>query len=200
MSVSSKLTALVFTLLLAACGSTPQSDYYILSTMPGGSAGNTGPFVGVGPITVPQYLDRKGMVTRSDRNHLKISTFQRWAEPLPDGVQRVMAVNLATLLDTQQVTTFPWLRSAAPDYGVELNVVELSAEGNSARLIVKWVLRDVVADQVLEQQISSLTREMDDTQPASIAAAYSELLGDLSQKIANRITEAEAGRSTAAES
>ena len=186
-----KLPALLLTLLLAGCGSTPQSDYYILSTLPGDAGGNTGPFIGVGPITVPQYLDRKGIVTREDDNHLKISSFHRWAEPLPDGVQRVVAVNLASLLDTQQVAIFPWLRSTSPDYGIEMNVVELSSVGKDTRLIVKWVLRDIAAGMVVEQRISNFQHRANGEEPGEIAAAYSELLAKLSQDIAVSISQAQ---------
>lgn len=194
MSQTWKLLTLLLALLISACGSTPQSDYYILSTLPDDTGGNTGPFIGVGPITVPQYLDRKGIVTREDSNHLKISSFHRWAEPLPDGVQRVVAVNLAGLLDTEQVTTFPWLRSTPPEYGVEMNVVELSAEGRNTRLVVKWVLRDLADNAVIEQRISNYTRQAGGAEPGDIAAAYSDLLAQLSRDIAARISEAEANK------
>lgn len=173
--------------LLAACGSTPQSNHYMLSTIGEGTSGNTGPSLGVGPISVPQYLDRNAMVINEDDNKLKIAAFDRWAEPLGDGIQRVLSLNLAELLNTQQVQTFPWPRSSKPRFGIEINVVEFSAKGQSTRLIAKWMLRDLEKDIVLEQKIVKFSTQAKSAEPASIAAAYSELLAMLSREIAGRI-------------
>jgi uncharacterized lipoprotein YmbA len=173
-------------LFLTACGSTPQSNHYMLSTIGEGTAGNTGPAIGIGPITVPEYLNRNAMVLNEDSNRLKIAKYDRWAEPMGNGIQRVVAVNLAELLDTQQVDIFPWARSATVQYSVEINVVEFSAHGTSTRLIAKWVLQDVKAGKVLAQKISRLSSQAASAEPASIAAAYSDLLAQLSREIAGK--------------
>ena len=65
-----------------------------------GTAAAQGPVIGVGPITVPKYLDRPQIVTRSGRNQLALGEFDRWAEPLQDNVLRVLAENLAFLIPT----------------------------------------------------------------------------------------------------
>lgn len=189
MSTWKLLIITVGTALLLACGSTPQSNHYMLSTLGDGTTGDTGPAIGVGPISVPEYLNRNSMVLNEDNNRLKIAKYDRWAEPLSNGIGRVVAVNLAELLDTQKVQTFPWQRQSPPLYGIEINVIELSAQGNSTRLIAKWVLRDVAANSVLVQKISQLSEQADSAEPASIAAAYSDLLASLSREIAGKIPQ-----------
>jgi uncharacterized lipoprotein YmbA len=74
--------ALVAVLLgLGACASTP-SRFYLLNTLPASetvpaTAAGRGPVVGVGPITLPKYLDRPQLVTRASRNQLTLGEFDR---------------------------------------------------------------------------------------------------------------------------
>jgi uncharacterized lipoprotein YmbA len=173
--------------LLAGCGSTPQSNYYMLDATLAGAPGLSGLSVGVGPVSIPSYLDRQSMVVNSSANQLKITPYDRWAETLDVGVVRVISVNLATLLDTQSVQTFPWPRMAAPDYGVEIGIVELSNHDKQAQLVAKWVLTDIGASEVIKQKISQYQVPLKNTDPVSVAAAYSTLLGMLSKELAAAI-------------
>ena len=61
------------------------------------------------------------------RNKLQISKYDQWAEPLTSGIQRVVSLNLAGRLDTEDVQSFPWAHDHAPRYGVRLNLLELDA-------------------------------------------------------------------------
>lgn len=185
MSRSSTLAILIMAALVSGCGSTPQSDHYILTAFSGEAPGNSGPSIGVGPVTVPEFLNRQAMVINQDDHKLRIAKYDRWAEPLIDGVRRVMAVNLASLLDTQKVQTFPWLRSDPPRFGLEINIIEFSAQDSSTRLIAKWILRNISENQIIEQRFSNLDVQAADSSPASIAEAYSELLAQLSREIAS---------------
>ena len=47
--------------------------------------------IGVGPVTVPDYLDRPQIATRSSSSSLQFSEFDRWAEPLEKNLMRVLA-------------------------------------------------------------------------------------------------------------
>ena len=50
------------------------------------TAAARGPVIGVGPITLPKYLDRPQIVSRASRNQLALGEFDRWAEPLQENV------------------------------------------------------------------------------------------------------------------
>ena len=62
-------------------------------------------------MTIPEYLNRENMVFNSEENALFIADSDRWAEPLQKGIQRVLAMNLASLLDTQNIRLHPWARN-----------------------------------------------------------------------------------------
>ena len=43
--------------------------------------------VGVGPVTLPPYLDRPQLVTRAGSNRAVLADFDSWVEPLPGHVR-----------------------------------------------------------------------------------------------------------------
>lgn len=178
-------------LLLAACGSTPQSTYYLLSPMAGNSPGSTEPSLVVGPVTTPEYLQRNNLVLHNGQHQLTIEQYARWAEPLDRGMNRIIAVNLAQLLNTQAVHSFPLQRGGEATYGVELNVAQLSVKSGQARLVTHWILTDRIEQSVLVQRISDLSASAPDTNGSTIARVYSDLMEQLSREIADAITAAE---------
>src|SRR6187455_1372160 len=79
-------------LLLAACGSTPKESFYTLSAPPPVEpAGQPTLAVVVGPVTVPEAVDRTPMVVRTGPNQVDIEDLHRWAEPLKAAIPRVLA-------------------------------------------------------------------------------------------------------------
>src|SRR5262249_24644430 len=82
-------------LVLSGClGSTPPTQFYLLppltgaETAPAASAGGRDRTLGVGPVTVPPYLDRPQLVTRTSRAKLVLADLDQWAAPLPDTIAR----------------------------------------------------------------------------------------------------------------
>jgi uncharacterized lipoprotein YmbA len=71
-------------------------------------AGTRAAGVGVGPVIMPGYLDRTQIVTRPGTDHVEISMFNRWAEPLEDGISRILAEEISARVPTERVVMFPW--------------------------------------------------------------------------------------------
>lgn len=188
-----RLIAALALLLLAGCGTTPPSTYHLLdargTTLPSGDS----PSLGVGPIMIPEYLNRNGLVYRKDSNTLEIASYERWAEPLADGIERVLSLNLASLLDTQNVRTFPWNRSRAPQFSVRVRIVALDAKPAKAELVAEWLLlQPGDPDTELTRQLTTLSAPLggDTAGGAAVASAYSDLLMQLSERISAEIREA----------
>src|SRR5688572_14141193 len=80
---------LLFALLLAGCGATPKESFYTLASAPpvepAAAATMT---VHVGPVAIPDEVDRTPMVIRKGANQVDIEDFHRWAEPLKTGIPR----------------------------------------------------------------------------------------------------------------
>ena len=64
--------------------------------------------IGVGPVIMPGYLDRVQIVTRTGTDQVEISVFNRWAEPLEDGIARILAEEIGARVPTDRIVMFPW--------------------------------------------------------------------------------------------
>ncbi len=183
------LAGLLLPLILLGCGSTPASKYYLLSAQAKKIPSGTSPSVGVGPIEIPEYLNRHAMVYNREGNRLHIASFERWAEPLDSSILRVIRLNLASTLNTQDVQAFPWNRSSRPEYGIAITILNLDANNKSAKLIVEWHLSRPQSEETLMRRIDTLQIDLPkgDVNATEVAAAYSELFYQLSSKIAAEI-------------
>lgn len=188
-------------LLLAGCGTSPPNEYYRLTASSGTTATGQQPSLGVGPVTIPDYLMRKGMVYSDGDNRLQITSEHRWAEPLDRGIERVLSLNLSQLLNSDNLRFFPWLLDDAPDYGVKVTVLELEVTGGEALLVADWRVYRPGSGASLQYHLSRLTRALPAGRdiPRELAAAYSELLYQLSELIAAAIRDAEAAAASSSE-
>src|SRR5262249_51213301 len=53
-------------------------------------------------------LDRTQIVTRTDADQVNLAHFHRWAEPLQEGIERVLAEEIGARVPTDRIATFPW--------------------------------------------------------------------------------------------
>src|SRR5262249_33184241 len=79
--------------------------------------------IGVGPVELPQYVNRPEIVTGHNSPVLQSAAVAEWAEPLRDGFTRVLAENLSLLLATERVMVFPW-QGGMPESQVVVNVIQ----------------------------------------------------------------------------
>ncbi len=184
-------------LLLAGCGSSPPNNFYVLSAHEFPAPSGTAPALGVGPINIPEYLTRQNMVYNRVDNTLQVASLDMWAEPLGDGIQRVLVLNLTGLLNTQNVSTFPWRPERAPEFGVEVNLLQLDANENEATLTADWLVYRTGSTATGNRRISRLQVPLPPgaPEPEQVAAAYSALLFQLSEVIAAAIASDRAAES-----
>jgi uncharacterized lipoprotein YmbA len=182
------VTLVVLLIGLGACASTP-SRFYILNTLSAsetipGTAAAQGPVIGVGPITLPKYLDRPQIVTRSGRDQLALGEFDRWAEPLQDNVLRVLAENLASLIPTDQLLLHAWPQSATLDYQVTVDMLQFDGWlGGESMLLALWSVLDGAELPLLSQR-AFLNVPVGGGDYDAMVSAMSELLARLSRDIA----------------
>jgi uncharacterized lipoprotein YmbA len=181
--------ALCCAALLAGCGSSPRHNYYLLTAGIEASPSGDAPALGVGPVTIPEYLSRESMVYNRRGNSLLVSDSERWAEPLGSGIARVVALNLSGLLQTQNVRLFPWHQQRAPDVGVKISVLMLDARADEAVLVAEWVLYRPGSAEPLERRLAQVNQPIQPKTLAgdAVAPAYSALFMRLSEIIATEI-------------
>ena len=115
------LILIMLSVVLAGCVGTNPSQparFYMLSptndtkTPAQANIGEGRITIGIGPVEIPEYLNRAQIVTRVSPTELKLAEFDRWAEPLNNNFSRVLAENLTSLLYNDPVAFFQSQRDA----------------------------------------------------------------------------------------
>lgn len=195
MNPSHSWGALLGVWLLGACtvvAQSPSTEFYALSALdeqmapPKGA--NRDISIAVGPVELPEILDRPQIVTRSGRNELEIAEFHRWGGSIRDEFTRVLGENLSILLGTDQVATYPWRNTTVFDYQVTVNVTRFDATlGQTARLTARWMVFGARQGRVLLSRKSRLSEPADGLTHGAAVAAMNQTLDNFSQEIAAAI-------------
>ena len=144
--------------------------------------------MGLGPIKLPDYLDRSQIVTRTSPNKLHLAELDQWAEPLQDNVTRVLTENLSVLLSTDAIVRYPWKRSQEIDYRIAIEVTRFDTEASGeTSLIARWRILTGDGKEVLAARKSRFNHSVDVKNYESIVSGLSKNLGDLSRDIAETI-------------
>lgn len=194
------LAALLPALLLLACaGTSAPTQFYTLATTveAGAPKAPTGKklFIGVGPVTLADYLDRPQIIVRDSAYKVTLSTFDQWAGPLDTGLPTVLVGDLAALMPQDDVVMVPQPFVTALDYQVRINVSRFDIDGaGNAVTEAQWQVFDVKKNAVVATQ-NSVLREAAGAGTGTEAgvAALSRTLGALSREMAKAVAAA-AGR------
>jgi uncharacterized lipoprotein YmbA len=133
--------------LLAGCLSTKEDPtrFYVLSASDASQVDDAwddrpGSIdVGVGPFTMPAYLDRAQFVRRVGPNEVRPVEAARWAETLGEGFERVLAEDLDALLPMARVHAHPWRSSTHAQWIISGYVTKFETDvSGEAVLDVTW--------------------------------------------------------------
>jgi uncharacterized lipoprotein YmbA len=174
---------------LGCLGRSPRPEFYRLSATAGdgqvASLSQLG--LAIDAMEFPLYLDRPEIVTRSGAYQLELSNGPRWAGSLRSEVRRVVADDLAALLNTTRVAVYPEEPRFPVDYRLFLDVRTFEGtRGQSVTLVARFVVagpdgRALAVEQSrIEEPIASASWD-------DYAAASSAALGALTRQIADTI-------------
>lgn len=144
--------------------------------------------IGVGPVHLPEYLDRPEIVTRINPNEIKLAELDIWAEPLQVNFTRVLVENISKLLSTEPVAVFPWRASPEIDFQIDIEVVRLDGDiAGKAFLIAQWSILKSSNKSILFSKKSQYTESVGGTGYSALVAAQSRMIGAFSHDIAEAI-------------
>lgn len=187
------LAAFIICLMVTGCAATRPSTFYLLQPVPDSTriptATGWAPFsLGVGPISLPEYLDRPEMVITDAQHTLTVAEFDRWSEPLKNGFSRVLVMNLAADLPGVNVLEYPWVGGYDVRYRVTANVYRFDGRpGDRATLDVQWAVLAGRGERVLYQTRSILFEPVQAPTYQALVAAQSALLGRFGRMIAETL-------------
>lgn len=167
--------------LLVACAATPTAQFYALENVEVAVPGSYFDRVlSIGPIDMPEYLDRPQMVTRAAGNRLVVDEFNRWGGPLAEEIGRVLTVHLAAALGSQRVYGYPSRIAADADLRVAIDIRRLDGvAGGDVVLDVAWSVIDERTLAVVETRSASYRDAWGESGYGAYAAAMSRLVSRL---------------------
>ncbi len=188
--------------IVTGCASSPASNFYILEPMPPATTASAERrlTVRVGPIEMAEYLDRPQIITRTGTNSLKADEFNRWIEPLDSSFLRALTTNLGAALNSPKVQPFSTGRASAElfDYQVLVNVTQFDVDSaNNAVMTGQWGVVSLEQDKIFDAQQIDMRTVAASSDYADRAAALSQLVSQLAEKIAadiRAVDSANAGR------
>lgn len=181
---------LLVILFMTACGGrTRPSAFYALNAMEAYSSAAQKTTrdlrVGVGPVRLPDYLNRPQIVIREGKNRLVVDEFHRWGGALEDEILRVLTENLGELLGSEKVRAYAD-ELQQPDYRVSIAFQRFEGvDGEEALLQAAWsILSPRTAETLKTREGEFRVPVTDPGDYEDIVSAQSEALAALSREIA----------------
>ncbi|MEM1190241.1 MAG: ABC-type transport auxiliary lipoprotein family protein [Pseudomonadota bacterium] len=174
-------------LLLEACAvSSPTINHLQLVALSEGKPASDSPRLFLDRVLLPDYLLRDELISREDEFTLQYDAQLRWAEPLDLGIQRVLAEELALLLDTRQITRYPSPAGNLVEWQLRVEIDRFERSGNTVQLRGRgyW-------SPGQDSSVTAATLDFDEsvvpdsTDPGATARALSELLARFAVALAD---------------
>ncbi|MEX3957476.1 membrane integrity-associated transporter subunit PqiC [Trinickia sp. EG282A] len=136
--------AIALDVFAVACTTSPAARFYTLSPVQLAEPrrGVKPIAIAIGPVTVPDLVDRPQIVSTIDANRVSIDEFARWADPLKSQIGRALAEDLMQLIPGSVVSVYPQ-RASGSGYGVSVDVQSFDSPmgGGEVTLAVIWSVR-----------------------------------------------------------
>jgi uncharacterized lipoprotein YmbA len=147
-----------------------------------------GPVIGLGPIRIPEYLNRPQMIVAIADNQYRLSEDNRWAEPLDQNISLALFKALPLQLGTDRIVRFPWSQRQVIDYQIGIDILEFNvdAKGQSS-LIAQWFVKR--KDQPTIDRRSAYKFPASTTDYAVMVKAQSQCLTKLGLEISDTLRQ-----------
>jgi uncharacterized protein len=190
------LVCATFLALTGCLGSSRPARFYTLEPaqvrdVPG--SGATDVTLAVGPVELPDYVDRPQIVTRTGANELVIAEFDRWGGSLDNQITGSLVAALRDRLASRQIAVAPWRSAIVPGanpYRVAVSVSRFDAvPGQSVVLQARWELiaQRNGKEESLGVKEASVTEKLDGSGYDAVVAAMQRALSRFAQEMGDSI-------------
>jgi len=180
------LLAFITTLLLLGCGSSPKTHFYTFNTpaIPDTHSATTGPIILIGPVTIPDLVDRPQLVLRSSDNQVQISDTHRWAQSLKSEITHALAANLAREADAPRVFLLGQTQGDEADMRIAVDILRFeSAPASHVTIEAQWSVRRTGNSKPITAR-STVREAVEGKSYEDLVAAHSRAMDKLSRDIA----------------
>jgi uncharacterized protein len=199
-NLRSPLLACAMSLALAGCfGTSRSARFYTLEPVQvrdGPGSTTTDATLAVGPINLPDYVDRPQIVTRTGTNELVIAEFDRWGGSLDNQINGSLVATLQHRLAARQIAVLPWrssMLSSGTPYRVAVSVSRFDGVlGQSVVLQARWELRVQSGgkEESLGVKEATVTEEITGSGYDALVAAMQRALVRFGQQMGDGIAAA----------
>jgi len=138
------LAILLITFQAGCSMKTPEVNYYSLVDTSQSAVQNLqhpNLTVSVGPIILPEVLQKNQIATDGQNGRYIRSEFERWAGRVDRNFARAVGEQLAINLGTERILFYPESKNLQPDWQVALEILAMEGKlGEEALLTVRWAL------------------------------------------------------------
>jgi uncharacterized lipoprotein YmbA len=181
---------MVLAFLLGGCAhDSPSVEFYRLNADSGVDRTRQipvvtqGPVIGLGPIRIPEYLNRPQMVVAITDNQYQLSEDHRWAERLDQNISLALFTVLPSQLGTDRIVRYPWSQRQVVDYQVGIDILEFNVDASGqSRLIAQWFVKHKDKPAVDKRSVYQFPASTTDY--AAMVKAQSQCLSKLGEEIA----------------
>ena len=187
--ISAALLLFGLVTLLDGCGGSPAVRYYALADSERAvatTAAVPGPGVVIGPVSVPERVDRPAMVRLEDGAQVAVADGHRWAAPIKAELAGRVARAVMRETGWSQVVSAPQASLAAPRFSVPLDVTGLETLGfETVALEAVWSIRD--GPTMVAQGRFAASEPIPGNDFSGVATAHARLADALARAIAARL-------------
>ena len=181
---------IILTLVLSGCARDSKPVQFYMLNADSGVAGTTrvpvsanAPVIGLGPIHIPEYLNRPQMIVAISDNQYQLSEDHRWAERLDQNISLALIKALPRQLGTDRIVRYPWSQRQAVDYQVGIDILEFNVDaGGQSRLIAQWYVKRKDKPTIDKRSVYQFPASTTDY--AVMVKAQSQCLTKLGEEIA----------------
>jgi uncharacterized protein len=185
---------------LAGCvGSSRPSRFYTLAPLETREASSraTDATLAIGPIEIPDYVDRQQIVTRTGANELVVADFDRWGSSLDREISGSLVATLRDRLASRKIAVAPWRSAILPGTGATWRAaISVSRfDGIPAQSVVLQGRWELIAssgggEESLGVTEATVTEKVDAPGYDALVAAMQRALVRFGQEVADSVPSA----------
>lgn len=144
--------------------------------------------IGLGPIRIPEYLNRPQMIVAITENQYRLAEDHRWAERLDQNISLALFKALPGQLGTDKIVRYPWPQRQAIDYQVGIDILEFNVDANGQSLLIaQWFIKRKDKPTIDKRSVYQFPASTADHEV--MVKAQSQCLTKLGQEIAGTIRQ-----------
>jgi hypothetical protein len=183
-----RLCVALTALMLAGCGASDHSRFYVLTEHPAlvarATAAAPTTTIALGAINLPAALDRPQMARRLNSDEISYSEYDRWAGPLDDMVRRVLSADLEGRLPLGMILIDNNPTSPA-SLTIAVDILRFDADAaGQVTLKARWQMLDRSGSLVGIPHDAMIVKPGSGRDAEAVAATMSLAVADLAAQIA----------------